>query len=72
VSPTREQREQLLESERAELAESIDELGHRVSPTALLGAARERARRWAVPAGVAVAALLVLRLVVGHRSRRRR
>ncbi|RTL70430.1 MAG: DUF3618 domain-containing protein [Pseudonocardiaceae bacterium] len=72
MSPTREQREQLVESERAELAETIDELGRRASPAVLLAPVRERAQRWAVPAGAVVAAVLVLKLVVGRLSRRRR
>ncbi|MBN9107267.1 MAG: hypothetical protein J0I34_00665 [Pseudonocardia sp.] len=54
------------------MAETIDELGRRAAPAVLLGTARQRAQRWAVPAGGGVAAVLVLKLVVARRSRRHR
>jgi hypothetical protein len=72
--PERIQRE--IESSRAQLATTLDQLADRVSPKRLAGVARDRATTFAAsPPGMAVlgaAALLVaLRVARAARNRRR-
>jgi hypothetical protein len=74
--PDREQVEQLIESERAELAATVDELSKRLDPStqarALVARLRTLVQRWEVQAAAGAVAGAVAMVTVLRRRRSRR